>query len=334
MHKRLVHGIVFTIGVLGLGPVSPVRAETCDQLFPDITCDERAARPANSVMPMSFPYIFEDPYIVTGLNLVGIWHQFPNNSLPGGGDLGVLALQARLALTDRLAFIATKDGVGFYRPDRDNVLRDDNGFFNITAGLKYALWQWSDGDESAIFTPSLRYEIPSGSREIYQGSGTGILIPALSSAYQHGNWHVIAGVGGHAPLDHDKNGSNFFYNLHVDHAFPTGNENVRYIVPFIELSGIRYTGDGDGSQKAKTRALNTVTVKAATGVLGLAPFEGVDVANLGSDRVRGNDLVTMAWGFRLPIGNSLCLGLSYERPLSNAKDLFDQRVTAMLTWEL
>lgn len=246
--------------------------------------------------------------------------------------MGVLALQARLAITERLAFIATKDGIGFYRPDR-SIIRDDNGFFNITAGLKYALWQWSDGDESAIFTPSLRYEIPSGSREVYQGSGDGIMIPALSGAYQNGNWHVITGVGGHAPLDHDKNGSNFFYNLHIDHAFPTGNKTFRFIVPFIELSGIRYTGDGDGSQKAKTK-LGTVTVKTATNLLGLSPFEGIDVANLGADRVRGNDFVTMAWGVRVPIGDSVNFGFSYERPLSNAKDLFDQRITAMLTWEL
>jgi hypothetical protein len=295
-------------------------------------------------MPMSFPYIFEDPYIATSANLVGIWHQFPRDSVMsqnkdlsgssvGTADIGVIALQLRLAITEKLAFIATKDGIGFLNTEGDSIINDDTGFFNVAAGFKYAAWQWREGNASAIVTPSLRYEIPLGNRDVFQGAGDGILIPAVSTAYQNGNWHVIAGLGGHAPIDDDKNGSNIFYNLHVDHAFPTGNETVPFVVPFIELSGIVYTGNGDGSQKVNSKA-GTLPVGVATSALGLSPFEGADVVNLGQDNVRGNDIMTMAWGVRLPIRDCLSLGVSYEIPISNRKDIFEQRVTTMLTWEM
>ena len=321
-----------TIACLLVTTALAAQASDCG-LFPDFGDCERSVRPEGSVMPMSFPYIFEDPYIATGANLVGIWHQFPNDSVMLGGDLGVVALQLRLAITERLAFIATKDGFGILKPDGSSVVEDDTGFFNITAGLKYAVWQWDDDDSSGILTPSLRYEAPTGSRSVFQGEGDGLVIPALSGAYQHGNWHLIGGVGGHIPIDGDVNGSNVFYNLHVDHAFPTGHETFRFIVPFIELSGIYYTGEGDGSQKVKSE-LGTVPIGATVSVLGFRPFEGVDVANLGQDDVRGNDIMTMAWGVRIPIGDCLSFGLSYEIPISSREDLFEERVTTMLTWEM
>jgi len=94
--------------VLFLLPLA-ARANDCSGLLPDFNC-EREARPEGHVAPMSMPYLFEDPYITTELNLVGIYHDFPSDSVFDGGEAGVIALQARLALTERLAFIATKDG--------------------------------------------------------------------------------------------------------------------------------------------------------------------------------------------------------------------------------
>ena len=36
----------------------------------------------------------------------------------------------------------------------------------------------------------------------------------------------------------------------------------------------------------------------------------------------------------MPLARGLSFGASYERPLSRRKDLWEQRVTVMLTWEL
>ncbi len=321
------------LGCAGLLLAAPAWAEesSCDEWFPDFTCD-RTARPTGSVMPMSFPYLFEDPYITSGLNFVGIWHEFPDESVFGGGQLGVLALQVRLAITDRLAFIATKDGLAFL--DADNpVLENETGFFDLGFGFKYAAWKWEgDDDQSFIVTPSLRYEAPSGQQKVFQGSeGDGLLIPAVSAAYHAGRWNVIADLGGNAALDDEKNSSNVFYNVHVDHAFrfPVENDWVSFIVPFIELNGIHWTDSGDGSRKVDLKGLPSLPIGA------VAPgFEGVDVVNLGNQHVKGNDYVTMAWGVRFPMASGVDIGASYERPISNRKDITEQRVTLNITWEL
>lgn len=312
----------------------PAAAGDCG-LFPDLdSACEREARPDGSVMPMSFPFLFEDPYITTGTNAVGVWHEFPDASVFGDGDISVLALQARLAITDRLAFIATKDGFGWIDSHNQALIPDSEGFFNIAAGFKYAAWTWEDGDAGAILTPSLRYEIPIGEKDVYQGGDDdkGILIPALSAGYHNGGWHVLADLGGQWGIDRDVSGSSLFYNVHVDHAFPVSETGrVRFLVPFIELNGIHYVRSGDGSRLVDTSLpVGSVPLSAAP----VAPFEGVDVINLGADRMAGADLVTMAWGLRVPVGEGLSFGASYERPLSTRKDIFEQRVTVMITWEL
>jgi hypothetical protein len=324
------------LAVLGLtGLPAGAAGDGCPTWLPDFSPDcERQARPPGAVMPLSFPYLFEDPYVTTGLNFVGIWHDFPSSvaGLPFGGQLGVLALQIRLALTDRLAFIATKDGVGFLDTSGASPVRDDTGVFNLTPGLKYQLVRWEGevvGDDHSFFlTPSLRYEIPIGNRAVLQDHDDGIFIPALSTAYSINDFHGIFGIGGQIPINSSKNSQNLFYNFHVDYAYPLGEGTLTHVVPFVEWSGIHWTQSGRGNRLVNLEGSSTVNVGAVPG------FEGVDVANLGNLLVSGNDYLTMAVGLRLPFRNGLSLGASYEWPLSNVNDLTDQRVTMMLTWEL
>lgn len=323
--RRATSAALLLAAVCVAGPTA--RADGDCEWFPDFDDEcEREARPAGSVMPMSFPYIFEDPYITSGLNFVGIWHQFPGGSALGNGQLGVLALQARVAVTDRLALIATKDGISFL--DQNNpAVKDDTGLFNITFGAKYAAWKWQGENSSAIFTPHLRYEISSGMRAIFQDHDDGMFIIGATGAYQHEGWHAIVGIGGHAPVDTDKNSSNFFYNFHVDHAFPLEEWRVTYIVPFIELNGISWTGSGKGTRNLPLKGPNAPIGAVAPG------FEGVDVINLGNKGVSGNNYVTMAWGIRVPLDMGVDVGFAYERPLSNNKEITEQRITTMVTWE-
>ena len=328
-HGRVAGLLVGPSLLVLLALAGPARAadDDCPTWFPDISCD-REVRPDGSVMPMSFPYLFEDPYIASGLNFVGIWNEFPDDSALEGGQIGVMALQFRLALTERLAFIATKDGLAFLDPD-NQVLDSETGFFNLGLGFKYAAWQWEDGDRSAIVTPSLRYEIPSGQDKVFQGTeGNGLLIPAISAAYRAGNWHVIAALGGNAALDDDKNSSNVFYNLHIDHAFPLEGDLVRFLVPFIELNVIHWANSGDGSRRIDLKGGGSLPVGSIK-----SGFEGSDVINFGNKGVQGNDYVTMAWGVRLPMQGGFDIGASYERPLSNQEDVTEQRVTLEITWE-
>ena len=100
-------------------------------------------------------------------------------------------------------------------------------------------------------------------------------------------------------------------------------------MPFIELNGIHWTDSGNGSRKVDLKGLPSMPIGA------VAPgFEGADVVNLGNSHVTGDDYVTMAWGIRFPMTAGIDVGASYERPISNNKEITEQRVTLNITWEL
>jgi len=297
-------------------------AKPCPTWFPDFRCD-RHGRYDGFIAPMSMAYLFEDPFITTGVQFVTVWHGFPEHSVFEGGSATVLALQARVAITDRLAFIATKGGLTFFRPGL-YLLDDQNGLMDHTVGFKYALIDMRD--KNFIVTPSLRFEIPMGRRELFQGQGDGVFIPGISTGWRHDDLSVIADFGAQIPVNGDKNSTSLFYNTHVAYRI------VKHFVPFVEVNGLHWTDGGNGSSIVETR-IGPVPIGLATTVLGKAPFEGADVANLGSTDIRGADLVTMAWGARIPIGSHLSIGASYERPITGRKDIFEQRATAMVLVE-
>ncbi|HEB91380.1 MAG TPA: hypothetical protein ENI85_17520 [Deltaproteobacteria bacterium] len=320
--------------VLGAFPAGASETD-CDGILPDFLCDsDREARPEGHVAPMSMPYLFEDPYITTELNLVGIYHNFPADSVFDGGEAGVIALQARIAITDRLAFIATKDGYTFLRPD-NSILNNEEGFMDITAGLKYAVID--DREKGLIVTPSFRYEVPLGNDGVLQGKGKGVVIPAVSVGYGPDNLHLVADLGAQIAVDGDKDSSSLFYNIHLDQAFEVDCiPGAKFVVPFIELNGMSWVDSGDGSATLQTD-LGRLSVKAAQNALaaGLEDrrFEGADVANLGSTRMAGETLITMAWGIRVPFENGFSTGMSYERAISQRHDIFEQRWTWMVSYD-
>jgi hypothetical protein len=329
-------GCFLLLMLMGTFPAAASDTE-CDGFLPDFLCDsEREARPAGHVNPMSMPYLFEDPYIATDINLVGIYHNFPSDSIMDGGEAGVIAIQARLAITDRLAFIATKDGYMINRPD-NSELDNEEGFYDITVGFKYAVID--DREAGLIVTPSLRYEIPLGNDEVFQGFGDGVLIPAVTAGYGPENIHIIAGLGMQIAMDDDANSTSFFYNLHLDQAFEVdfipGSD---FIVPFIELNGTSYVASGDGSNKIATDSFGKQPLKVVQDVVFGAGItrdrrgEGIDVANLGSTGMSGETIITMAWGVRVPFNNGISTGMSYERVLSQRQDLFEQRWTWMVDY--
>ena len=291
-------------------------------------------------MPMSMPYLFEDPYITTNVNLVGIYHNFPSDSIMDGGEAGVIAVQARVAITDRLAFIATKDGYMINRPD-NSQLDNEEGFMDITAGFKYAVID--DRESGLIVSPSLRYEVPLGNAKVFQGFGDGVLIPAVSVGWGPENIHIIAGLGAQIAMDDDANSSSFFYNIHLDQAFEVDFiRGADFIVPFIELNGTSYVASGDGSNKIVLAGGNKLTLNEVQDLLYVGGGlelptrdrrgEGADVANLGSKGMSNATVITMAWGVRVPFNNGISTGMSYERVLSQRQDIFEQRWTWMVDY--
>ena len=294
----------------------------CTGFFPDFRC-ERVGRYDGFVMPMASPFLFEEPFITTGISAWSVRHAYPDDSVFQGGTASVLALQLRVAVTDRLAFIATKDGFVMHRPDNP-LLNDADGFLALSGGFKYALIDMPEA--GFIVTPSLRYELASGSSDVFSGTGKGIAIPAVSAAWGSGPFHAVADVGASLPIDGDAQSSFIFYHAHLDLAWR------ELPVPFVELSGQHWVDSGDGELLVDTE-LGPVTLSTAQALLGTGGFEGADIVDLGSADVDGADLVTVALGVRIPLGSKVALGAAYEFPVTRRKDIFASRLSANLTVE-
>lgn len=305
-------------------PARAAQPEDCPKWFPDFRC-ERSGRYEGFQKPVVMAFLFEDPFIVTGLYPYVVWHEFPDRSALGGGHATAVALQARIAITDRLAFIATKDGYVWERPESP-LLHDQNGFLNLSGGFKYALID--DPENQFILSPALRVEVPTGSRDIFEGGSDAILIPSVSAAKGFGDWHVIGGLGGHVPTDGREYSSNVFYHLYIDYAW------TPRVQPFLQLSGIHYVESGDGTRPVKLKSEffgGEVTVDTVEGLVG--DFEGVDFHNLGSTRVDNNDYATLAVGSHFAVSEHVTFSFAYERPISSRKDITKQRITTSMRFE-
>jgi hypothetical protein len=318
LSKRIAVLVTVIIGLVASAPAYAI-TEECPTWFPDFQC-ERSGRYDGFVMPISHPYLFEDPFITTGINLVGIWHDYPRSSAFQGGHGWVVAAQARVAVTDRLAFIATKDGYMWSKPG-NNALKNTNGFLNIAAGLKYALID--DRENNFILTPRLVIEIPVGNDDVYSGRGDGIAITGVSSGYRIGDLNILGDFGFQVPFSRVKQTTSMLYHLHLSYTL------MEHFVPLVELNGHHYLDSGDGGTKVHLKGGG----KARLRDIGANGFEAVDVTNLGQKSVAGNDLVTMAFGARFPITDHMSMGAAYEIPVTNRKDIFNQRVTWSFNFE-
>ena len=290
----------------------------CPTWFPDFRCD-RHGRYEGFVPTMMHPYLFEDPFITTGVSAWGIYHEFPPDMVLDGGHLWAAALQARVAITDRVAFIATKDGFVNFRPGL-SALDKDYGFTDITIGLKGSLID--KPDVPFILTPSLRFQMPIGARGVLQGNGNGVFIPDISAAWGYQKFHVIGDFGGQFPVDTDAQSTSLFYHLHLDYAL------FRYLVPFFEMGGFHYLDGGDGSTRVNLASGGSIPIGAAT-----SGFEGYDYANLGNRNVANNNMLAYSLGIRVPVTQHVIFGAAYEAPLTHRRDVLKQRAAVNLTVE-
>jgi hypothetical protein len=316
------------IGRLGLVALLvaalPARAEeACDAWFPDFNC-ERSGRFEGFEEPIVAPYLFEDPFITTNAVPVFIWHDFPEQSVFDGGATYVAALQVRVALTDRVAIIATKDGYAWNR--NDNPLLDDSqGFMNLAAGVKVALWQ--DREAGQIVSGVLRIEVPTGSSDQYQGYGDGMVLPSLTGALRTGPVRWMGDLGAQIPLNSAEQSSSLFYHLYA------GLDVTPWVQPFAQLSGLYWMQSGNGELPIRLKTGGTLDLSTVQGALGTGRFEGADVANLGSEGVDNLDLLTAAIGVHVPLAEHVTFSVAYERPITNPTGIFQQRITSAVVLE-
>jgi hypothetical protein len=250
--------------------------------------------------------IFNEPaQITTEIRPIYIWHDIPNSFPSNGGSANAIAVQLRAAITDRLAFIATKDG--WMDIKFDNTLKDEDGFLNIAAGFKYAVI--SDPDNDTFLTLGLRYEAPTGNLKTavkgvansditLQGNGDGMIDVFVTGTRPIGEKAAIqASLGYDGAIDSGKNSSFLHAHIHGDY------EIVKNLYGVLELNMIATADNGDE--------------------INIGSFEGEDVFNFGNKD--SDTIFPAAIGVRYRLTDNVILGTAYEHPLDH-RDITQQRV--------
>lgn len=252
--------------------------------------------------PIGQPIYFETAMNQTGLRLIYLHHEFAGGSQLNGGHLDVFAAQARVALTERLGLIATKDG---WSKLRAGLLAADDGWNDIALGLKYVVY--ADKELDLVVTPGIRYQAGNGDAGVLQGNCQEFS-PFLSVAKGFGDLHLMGNITGRIPLDKDKGNNIVQWDLHADYEIFKG------IAPAVEIHGLHYLSNGTA-----------------------LPLEvgGLDYTNLGSRFVSGSTVVWAGVGGRVKLTPNASIGATFEFALTNRKaDIMDKRVTVdiELTW--
>jgi hypothetical protein len=262
------------------------------------------------ISPVSNPTLFEQPQVTTEVRPIFVYHEISDQFVSAGGNAKVAALQLRVALTEDLGLIATKDGYVWLEPD--SVLQKKNGWANVAFGLKYNFLR--DDEFGALMSGGIRYEAGSGDKDVFQGRGDGLLNPFLSAAWVHDRLHVLAYTGGRFPIS--GNDTTFWdTSAHVDYQ-------IGRFYPLIEVNWVQGL---DGGRRLPIDQ------------------EGFDFFNLGARKAAGRGVVTQAYGFRYRIVDDASVwnrvggvdfGAAYETPLTDREDLFAWRVTTDLVFWL
>lgn len=256
--------------------------------------------------PIGQPIFFETPFNYTGVRFIYLHHTFADGSTLGGGEVNVAAMQLRVALTERLGFIAIKDGYSWLNA---GVLPEDNGWNEIGAGLKYTFY--ADKEQDLAAAAGLRVIIDSGEDRVAQW-GTSEVSPFISVAKGWDRFHLIGNLTYRFPFDNDDGNQVLMWDLHADYEIAP--ETLPGLAPTIELHGVHYMTDG-------TR-------------LGLN-VGGLDYANFGSSDVAGSSVVWAGVGARWKLNPHMSVGGVYEIGLTDQDDdIMRDRVTLdfEITW--
>ena len=260
------------------------------------------------ISPMSNFIFFEDPRTLTEARAIFFHHQLPDRigtlGLPGG-EVQLYALQLRFALSERLSLIAVKDGfivTNFNNAPLNNLL--DDGWADVTAGLKYNLLR--DPQAGRLLSAGLTYEIPIGSQRTLQDIGDGEFHAFVSGGQRlwNGLAHYLTTVGFRFPVDGGVQSSAIHWSNHFDVKL------TERIYAFSEYVWWHWTDSANNGLP-----------------LGVS---GQDAFNFSSTNVAGNDLLTQSVGVKYKASGNSEFGVAYEFPLSNFKDIIDDRLQVEL----
>ncbi|MFN0056814.1 MAG: hypothetical protein ACKVX7_00020 [Planctomycetota bacterium] len=254
-----------------------------------------------SPRPLDSPLYFEDPFIATDIRPIFLYHEFPRHSLLGGGHLTVLAVQARLALTERLALIATEDG---YTDLEASALPAGDGWNNLAAGFKYALHV--DYEQKSILTAGARWTLSNGSRDVFQGIEDEVSL-FVTGAKTMDRIHLMADVVGRITTHHEQGNDSLSWDVQAAY------ELTPRFFPLVEYHGFTYLSNGN-------------RIQVRDGLL--------DYGNLGAGDVRGSDVHWATVGYRYEVADGVQWGLGYGFALRTPgkNDIYEERLITGLVF--
>ncbi len=248
------------------------------------------------VPPIANPLFNETPYITTEIRFIHQYTDIAPTFASTGGNINLYAAEVRVALTERLGFIASKDG--FANANFKAGLDDDEGLANISVGFKYALH--SDAKANSIFTVGVEYEPPTGTLVTsgirLQGNGSGFVDIFATGSKAFGKLGLQGSFGPNIAIDSDDNSSLFHYSATANY------EIYPNLFPTVEFNG--YANIGNGNRTA-------------------GDFEGADILNFGS--TDSGNIALVAAGVRYVVNDNIRLGGNYEVPVTDRKDYIDWR---------
>lgn len=268
-----------------------------DRLLGIIAPSDRAFR--DFVSPITNPLFFEDPRTLSEIRPIFAHHWIPNNNpVLLGGQAQYFAVQARVALTERLSFIATKDGYIWLDANNPAVIPDNSGWADVAVGLKYNLIR--DPSLPLLVSVGGTYSIPCGSGRVLQGNGDGefhLFGTAGVGLTQRSHW--LSATGFRLPSNSTDGSQMWYWSNHFDY------EILDTLYGLVELNWFHWMKSGDRLP---------------------VNFEGGDLFNLGSTGVAGNDIVTLGIGGKKRFGDMNEFGVAYEVPLTERKDILQSRL--------
>jgi hypothetical protein len=197
-----------------------------------------------------------DPRAVTE-----IYPIFINAWIPSFGPLPSSVSQLygagiTVALSDRLSMGLNQGGFADVHLRREDFPRlaamDPTGrFSNIEIGGSRSGWLNLGGffqytlianeESQFLFTGGLRYEVPCGSYELFQGHGPVHLAPYFTFGKEFGHFHVLGTMGYLFPAGPGSDTSNLFYsNIHIDRQcfgwfYPLVEINTSYTIKSVSF---------------------------------------------------------------------------------------------------
>jgi|GEM_PF-316232 len=260
----------------------------------------------NFISPVTHPFLLEDPRSLTEFRPLFIFQKVPR-SQPDfrGGGLWFFGGQARVALTDRISLVIHKLGGLSINTGNASLYDGSTGFSELWLGPKYTLIR--NDQSGSVLATGLQFQIPIGTRSVYQDTGSLSLVPYLSYAqnwdfgWRIGSLNTIIGTGYSFSVTAER--SDYYY-LSAQVDLDTFNNHRFY--PLLGLNWQIVTANG------KER-----------------PFfgaEGRDLFNLGG-LARGRGLMTWAVGARYKISEAAQLGGAFELPIAGPRDFFSYRFT-------